>query len=56
MFSALATNTRQVAQQSSSFSTLKILEVVVSVGLLLIGMLSGVLPELQVYNTIGLVL
>ena len=56
MLSWLAISTRQVAQHSSNFSTLNIVEVVVSVGVLLIGIARGVLLVLQVYKTIGLVL
>ena len=49
-------NTRKVAQHSSNFSSLNTVDVVVSVGLLLIGIASGVLPVAQVYKVIGLVL
>ena len=56
MLLSLAINTRQVAQHSSNFSTLKMLEVVASFGVLLMGILSGVLFAPQVYKTMGLVL
>ena len=54
--SALTTNTRHVAQQPSNFSNLKIVDVAVSNGFLLIGIANGVEPSLQVYRVIGLVL
>jgi len=54
--SGLVAKTRHVAQQSSSFSKRKILDVTVSLGDLLIGNVNGVLPLEQVYKTIGLVL
>ena len=54
--SVFGANTLNVAQQSSNFSNLNTLDVVVSVGDLLIGILKGTPLELQVYNVIGLVL
>ena len=54
--SVFGANTLQVAQQSSNFSNLNTEEVSVSVLDLLIGIVNGVLPEEQVYRTIGLVL
>jgi hypothetical protein len=54
--SVLGASTLQVAQQSSNFSNLNTLLVVVTVGSLLIGIASGSLPVAQVYKTIGLVL
>lgn len=56
VLSEFTVSTRQVAQQSSNFSNLKILEVVSSFGFLLIGRLNGTPLEPQVYNIIGLVL
>ena len=49
-------STLNVAQQSSSFSNLNTVLVVVSVGLLLTGIAIGVLPEEHVYKVTGLVL
>ena len=54
--SGLGSRTRHVAQQSSNFSSLNTVDVVVSAGSLLIGIASGVPLEPQVYSTIGLVL
>lgn len=56
VLSEFTVKTRQVAQQSSNFSTLNILEVVSSFGDLLIGILRGIPFDPHVYNTIGLVL
>jgi hypothetical protein len=56
VLSVFVVRTLNVAQQSSNFSNLKILEVVSSVGDLLIGMLRGTPFEPHVYNEIGLVL
>lgn len=56
VFSEFTVRTRQVAQQSSNFSSLKIFEVVSSVGDLLIGILRGIPLDPQVNNIIGLVL
>ena len=53
---ALGVNTLNVAQQSSNFSKRKTLLVTLSVGLLLIGIAIGVLPDEQVYKVTGLVL
>ena len=54
--SGFGANTLNVAHVSSSFSNLNTFDVIVSVGDLLIGNANGVIPLLQVYNTIGLVL
>ena len=54
--SVFGANTLKVAQQSSSFSNLNTVEVVVSAGSLLIGNANGVEPLEHVYKTIGLVL
>lgn len=54
--SVFGASTLQVAQQSSSFSILNTLDVVVTLWSLLIGKDNGVDPEEQVYSTIGLVL
>ena len=54
--SVFGASTLQVAQQSSNFSILNTLDVVVTLGSLLIGKDNGVDPEEQVYSTIGLVL
>ena len=48
--------TRNVEQQQSSFSILNTVLVVVIAGSLLLGIAIGSSPELQLYNTIGLVL
>ena len=56
VLSEFTVSTRQVAQQSSNFSNLNTLDVVSSFGFLLIGKLSGIPFEPQVYKTIGLVL
>ena len=53
--SVFGASTRHVAQQSSNFSSLNTVEVVVSAGSLLIGSASGVPLDPQVYKTIGLV-
>jgi len=54
--SGLVVSTLNVAQQSSNFSNLNTLDVVVSVASLEIGIDNGVLPDEQVYNVTGLVL
>ena len=54
--SGLFAKTLHVAQQLSNFSNLNIFDVVVSVGLLLIGISNAVLQHERGYNTIGLVL
>ena len=54
--SVFGASTRQVAQQSSNFSSLKTVDVAVSLGSLLIGSASGVPLEPHIYHTIGLVL
>lgn len=54
--SSLGAKTRHVAQQSSNFSNLKTVDVVVIAGSLLIGIANGVDPLEHVYSTIGLVL
>ena len=54
--SVFGASTLNVAQQSSNFSNLNTVLVVVTAGSLLIGIASGSLPVAQVYNTIGLVL
>lgn len=54
--SVFGASTLHVAQQSSSFSNLNTVEVLVSVGLFDTGIASGLFPVPQVYNTIGLVL
>ena len=54
--SVFGVSTLNVAQQSSSFSNLNTVEVVVSAGFLLIGRANGVEPLLHVYSVIGLVL
>ena len=54
--SVFGANTLNVAQQSSSFSNLNTVDVVVSIGFLLIGIASGVEALLHVYKVIGLVL
>lgn len=55
-WSVFGASTLQVAQHPSSFSSLNTVEVVDTVGSLLIGIASGVPLLLQVYSTIGLVL
>ena len=54
--SVLLARTRHVAQQPSSFSSLKTVDVVFTAGSLLIGIANGVEPPEHVYKTIGLVL
>lgn len=54
--SVFGASTLKVAQHPSNFSSLKTVEVSVSVGDLLIGIASGVFPLPHVYSTIGLVL
>ena len=54
--SVLGINTLKVAQQSSNFSSLNIVEVSVTAGSLLTGIASGVAPVAQVYRVTGLVL
>jgi len=54
--SVFGAKTLNVAQQSSNFSNLNTVEVVVSAGSLEIGIANGVLPEEQVYSVTGLVL
>ena len=54
--SGLVVSTLNVAQQSSNFSNLNTVEVVVSVASLDIGIANGVLPDEQVYSVTGLVL
>ena len=54
--SVFGASTLHVAQQSSNFSNLNTVEVLVSVGLLDTGIARGLFPVPQVYNTIGLVL
>ena len=54
--SVFGANTLNVAQQSSSFSSLNTVDVVVTAGSLLIGIANGVAPPEQVYKDTGLVL
>ena len=54
--SVLGANTLNVAQQSSNFSSLNTVLVVVTAGSLLIGIARGVPPPEQVYKVTGLVL
>ena len=54
--SVFGANTLNVAQQSSSFSNLNTVDVVVIAGSLLIGIANGVEPDEQVYKDTGLVL
>ena len=54
--SVFGARTLKVAQQSSNFSKRNTLLVTVSVGLLLIGIVTGSLPVEHVYMTTGLVL
>jgi len=54
--SVLGSSTLKVAQQSSNFSNLNTVDVVVSPGSLEIGIANGVLPEEHVYRVTGLVL
>ena len=54
--SVVGVRTLNVAQQSSNFSNLNTVDVVVSAGSLLIGIANGVVPLEHVYRVIGLVL
>ena len=54
--SVFGANTLNVAQQSSNFSSLNTVDVVVTVESLLIGIANGVAPPEQVYRDTGLVL
>jgi hypothetical protein len=54
--SGFGVSTLNVAQHPSNFSNLKMVEVVVSVGSLLIGIASGALVDPHIYSVTGRVL